>query len=74
MSHENPGAYREAQNKINDLKEREKIILEVRTESFEKGKEKIRSKKKLDIFELRRRFETGRSLDLLKDEMQEALR
>lgn len=73
MSHENPGAYREAQNTLNDLKEREKKVLEERTESFEKGKEKIRRKKKLDIFELKRRIETGNSLDMLKTEMKEAL-
>jgi hypothetical protein len=58
MSHENPGAYREAQNRIRDVADREKVIIEERTESFEKGKEKIRKGKKLDIFELRRRIET----------------
>jgi hypothetical protein len=36
MSHENPGAYREAQNRIRDMAEREKIIIEDRTETFEK--------------------------------------
>jgi hypothetical protein len=72
MSHENPSAYREAQNRIRDMAEREKIIIEDRTETFEKWKEKIKKGKKLDRFELRRRIETGHSLNLLKQEIREA--
>lgn len=72
MSHENPGAYREAQDRIRETKDREKQIIEERTEDFEKGMEKIRKKKKLDIFELKRRIETGYSLESLKAEMKEA--
>lgn len=74
MPWENPGAYDEARKRIRENKERETIVIEERKESFEKGKEKIRSKKKLDVHELQRRIETGRSLDSLKSEIKEALR
>ncbi len=36
------------------------------------GKEKVYKKKKLDVFELKRRIETGNSLLLLKGEIKEA--
>lgn len=73
MSKENPWAYNEARNRINENKEREKIILEEKTENFEKTKERIKSRKKLDVFELKRKFETGNSLGALKSEIKEAL-
>ncbi len=36
------------------------------------GKEKVYKKKKLDVFELKRRIETGNSLSLLKNDIKEA--
>lgn len=73
MSKENPWAYNEARNRINENKEREKNLLEEKTENFEKTKERIKSRKKLDVFELKRKFETGNSLGALKSEIKEAL-
>jgi hypothetical protein len=49
-------------------------VIEKKKEDFEKGKEKIHSKKKLDVFELKRRIETGHSLHTLKSDIEEALR
>ncbi len=72
MPNENPGAYNEARNRINENKEREKIIIEEKKENFEKTKERIKSRKKLDVFELKRRFETGNSLSVLKSDIKEA--
>jgi hypothetical protein len=73
MSIENPGAYDEARKRIRESRDRETIVIEEKRESFEKGKEKIYSKKKLDVFELRRRIETGQSLGLLKGDVRAAL-
>ncbi len=73
MSNENPWAYNEARNRINENKEREKIIIEEKKENFEKTKERIKSRKKLDVFELKRKFETGNSLSILKSDIKEAL-
>ncbi len=73
MPWENPGAYDEARKRIRETKERETIIIEEKKESFEKWKEKIRSRKKLDVFELKRRIETGQSLELLKSDVKDAL-
>jgi hypothetical protein len=73
MPWENPGAYDEARNRIRENKERETIIIEEKKENFEKWKEKIRSSKKLDVFGLKRRIETGQSLELLKSDVKEAL-
>lgn len=73
MPNENPWAYNEARNRINENKEREKIIIEEKKENFEKTKERIKSRKKLDVFELKRKFETGNSLSILKSDIKEAL-
>jgi hypothetical protein len=70
---ENPGAYDEARKRIRENSERETVIIEEKKESFEKGKEKIRSRKKLDVFELKRRIETGQSLEHLKSDVKNAL-
>jgi hypothetical protein len=53
--------------------EQETIVKEQVTENFEKTKERVRSGKKLDVFELKRRIETGQSLSLLKGDIQSAL-
>ena len=45
MPNENPGAYSEARDRIREKKERETVILEVKTEEFEKTKEKMRKRK-----------------------------
>ncbi len=37
------------------------------------GKEKVYKKKKLDVFELKRKIETGQSLLSLKDDIRQAL-
>ena len=74
MSWENPGAYDEARKRIRENKESETVVIKKKKEDFEKSKEKIHSKKKLDVFELRRRIETGHSLNTLKSDIQEALR
>lgn len=44
------------------------------TEKFEKQREYTRTVKKFDIFELRHRIETGRSLLSLQSEISEALK
>lgn len=69
---ENPGAYSEAQKRIREKQESENQIVEKKREDFEMGKEKVYKKKKLDVFELKRRIETGNSLLLLKGEIKEA--
>lgn len=69
---ENPGAYNEAHNRIREQKEKEKVIVESVQEHFEKSKERLRSKKWLDIFELKRKIETGHSLESLKADIREA--
>lgn len=73
MPWENPGAYDEARKRIRENNERETIIIEEKKENFEKWKEKIHSRKKLDVFGLKRRIETGQSLELLKSDVKEAL-
>lgn len=73
MPWENPGAYDEARKRIRESKESETVVIEKKKEDFEKSKEKLYSKKKLDIFELRRRIETGQSLNTLKSDIKEAL-
>lgn len=73
MSNENPWAYNEARNRIREKQEAEKIVIEKKKEDFEVGKEKVYKKKKLDVFELKHRIETGRSLGSLKDEIRWAL-
>jgi uncharacterized protein YceK len=73
MPWENPGAYDEARKRIRENKESETVIREKKKEDFEKSKDKVHSKKKLDVYELRRRIETGTSLNTLKSDIQEAL-
>jgi hypothetical protein len=58
MSLENPGAYDEARKRIRENTERETVIKETTTEDFEKDKQRLRKKKTLDVFELKRRIET----------------
>ena len=70
---ENPGAYGEARDRIREKKERETIVLEVKTEEFEKTKEKMRKRKWLDVHGLRQKIETGNSLDSLKSDIRAAL-
>ena len=71
---ENPGAYNEARDRIREQKEKEKVIAESVVEHFEKSKEKLHKKKWLDIYELKRKIETGHSLDSLKSDIREALK
>lgn len=73
MPNENPWAYNEARNRIREKIERETVIKEQVIENFEKTKERVRSGKKLDVFELKRRIETGQSLSVLKGDIQSAL-
>lgn len=73
MSIENPGAYQEAKNRMREKQEQEYNVIEKKREDFELGKEKIRKTKKLDVFELKRKIETGQSLHLLKSDIQWAL-
>lgn len=73
MPWENPWAFDEGRKRIRESKESEAVVIEKKKEDFEKWKEKIHSKKKLDIFELRRRIETGQSLNSLKGDIQNAL-
>ncbi len=73
MPWENPWAFDEARKRIRESKENEVIVIEKKKEDFEKWKEKIHSKKKLDVFELRRRIETGQSLNSLKSDIKSAL-
>ena len=71
---ENPGAYNEERNRIREQKEKEKIVVETLAENFEKSKEKLKSKKWLDIYELKRKIETGHSLESLKADIREAFK
>ncbi len=73
MPNENPGAYSEARDRIREKKEREAVLLEVKTEEFEKSREKMRKKKWLDVHGLRQKIETGHSLDSLKSDIRAAL-
>lgn len=70
---ENPGAYNEARNRIREKKEQEKVVAEAVVEHFEKSKEKLTKKQWLDIFELKRKIETGHSLESLKSDIRDAL-
>lgn len=74
MPNENPWAYNEARNRMREKDEQEKIIVLEKREDFEKWKERVRRKKSLDVFELKRRIETGRSLATLKWDIENALR
>ncbi len=71
---ENPGAYNEARNRIREQQEKEKVVVESVVEHFEKSKEKLTKKKGLDIYELKRKIETGHSLESLKSDIREALK
>lgn len=71
---ENPWAYREAQNRIREQQEKEKKQQEKLFESFEKTRETIYVKKSFDIFDLKRRIETGRSLQILRRDIDRALK
>ena len=73
MPWENPWAYDEARKRIRESRDRETIVIEEKKEDFEKGKEKIRSRKKLDVFALKSKLETGHSLNTLKSDIKEAL-
>ena len=73
MPNENPGAYSEARDRIREKKERETVVLEVKTEEFEKNKEKMRKRKWLDVHGLKQKIETGHSLDSLKSDIRSAL-
>jgi hypothetical protein len=73
MPNENPWSYSEARDRIREKKERETVVLEVKTEEFEKTKEKMRKKKWLDVHGLRQKIETGHSLDSLKSDIRAAL-
>lgn len=70
---ENPWAYNEARDRIREKKEKETILVESQKEEFEKTKNILRKKNGLDVHELKRRIETGNSLDLLKSEIKNAL-
>jgi hypothetical protein len=74
MPIENPWAYSEANNRIREQGEKEKIVIEEKKEHFEKTKERIRKKKTLDVFELKRHIETGHSLEDLKESIKQALK
>lgn len=71
---ENPGAYNEARNRIREQKEKEKVFVESVQEHFEKSKERLTKKKWLDIYELKRKIETGHSLESLKVDIRDALK
>ncbi len=74
MPWENPWAFDEARKRIRESKENEVVVIEKKKkEDFETWKEKIHSKKNLDVFELRRRIETGQSLNSLKWDIEHAL-
>ena len=73
MPWENPWAYDEGRKRIRESKDRETIVIEEKKEDFEKTKEKIRSRKKLDVFALKNKLETGNSLSSLKSDIKEAL-
>lgn len=70
---ENPWAYHEARERIREKKENEIVTVEKQKEEFEKSKNILRKKRWLDVHELKRRIETGNSLDLLKSEIRNAL-
>ena len=70
---ENPGAYNEVRDRIREKKEREIAIIEIKTDEFEKTKEKLRKRKWLDVHGLRQKIETGHSLDSLKSDIMTAL-
>ncbi len=70
---ENPWAYIEARDRIREKKERETVVLEKKTEEFEKTKEKMRKKKWLDVHGLKQKIETGHSLNSLKSDIRAAL-
>lgn len=70
MPNENPGAYSEARDRIREKNDREHTIVESKKEDFEKTKTLLRKKKTLDVGELKRRIETGHSLDSLKSEIR----
>ncbi len=74
MSWENPWAFNEARNRINEKQDKEKEIVEEKIVNFEKSKERLRKWKKLDVFELKRRIETGKSLSTLKTDIEHALK
>ncbi|MBP9779740.1 hypothetical protein KBD33_03925 [Candidatus Gracilibacteria bacterium] len=71
---ENPGAYNEARNRIREKQDEEKNIIEEKIVNFEKSKERLRKGKTLDVFELKRRIETGNSLSSLKSDIENALK
>lgn len=73
MPWENPWAYHESRNRIREKQEQETVVIEKKKEEFEVGKEKIYSKKKLDVFDLKRHIETGQSLSVLKNDIKQAL-
>jgi signal recognition particle GTPase len=72
--HENPGAYQESRNRIREKEEQEKRVREGERADFEISKEKLRKQKHLDVFMLKNRIETGNSLELLKQDLGEALK
>lgn len=74
MPNENPWAYNEANNRIHETAEKEKVIIEQKKEDFEKNKERVRKKKTLDVFGLKRKIETTQSLEGLKDSIRQAFR
>jgi hypothetical protein len=74
MSLENPGAYDEARKRIREKKENDENTLEKKKEGFETEKSMLRKKKHLDVFELKRRIETGQSLESLKTDILDALK
>lgn len=71
---ENPNIFRETNNKLKEQKEKELAKYENLVENFEKEKNTMRSSKKFDIFELRQRIETNRSLITLQNDIQEAFK
>ena len=71
---ENPWAYNEVRNRLREEKERERKALENLVERFEKEKTHMRAEKKFDIFELKSRIETHRSLNTLRSDIDKALR
>ncbi len=74
MPNENPWAYNETRKRSHEQWEREQNIEEVKKEDFEKAKEHVRKKNTFDVFELKRKIETGNSLDTLKEGIKQALR
>lgn len=74
MPNENPWAYNEANNRIREKQENEKVIVEKKKEEFEVSKERLRKKKWLDVHALKRKIETNQSLDSLKDSIKQAFK